>query len=716
MESNILFNAIFQQSAIAMTISSLDRKFVYVNQAFSDLIGYKKEELINESFITYTHLDDVDSSKLIMDKLLNSEIHSFQLEKRFIHKNGDIVWGLLSVNTINDDNGAIKFTIGQIQDITEKKRTEAKLIENEKRYRIIAENSNDRIIILEPDGRYKYIYPALQNQLGYDPKDIVGLVSPIDFIYIDDQPLFNKALKIAKDSHISTTIHYRVRHLSGHYLWTESNIKWIEEYDEILLICRDITERKEIEEKLKASNQININILESITDGFVVLDKEDRFIYVNKAISAFLDRNLAQLLGYNWLEVFPQLQNTTFMKNYYHVKKERKDLKFECYLEFLDAWFIVRMYPTKDIVTIYFLNITKEKHLEEAFSESEERYRSLVEASPDTILVQIDDKLEYINDAGVLLLGANNKEELVGRSVWDFLLKEEHEMICDQMNKLLSGELKSTVLRIKNLRLDGTVLDVSASVTCITYNGQKAIQAIVRDITELKVMQEWLRKTEKLSLVGQLAAGVAHEIRNPMTSIKGFIQLVKSTKEWKDYYTDIILSELERTEAIIYEFLSLAKPSDAKALVKTDCISILNKVIQLLDAQALMYDVKIDFSFDCHHFIECDDNQMKQVFINIIQNAIEASQPNGTIYVTVKEKDDHNIIISVKDEGCGIPKDRLKKLGEPFYSTKEKGTGLGLLVTYKIIEGHCGKLKFSSEEGAGTTVEILLPKYVALLV
>ncbi|UTW68825.1 PAS domain S-box protein [Anaerobacillus sp. HL2] len=143
------------------------------------------------------------------------------------------------------------------------------------------------------------------------------------------------------------------------------------------------------------------------------------------------------------------------------------------------------------------------------------------------------------------------------------LSKERHNIVSDQVGKLLSGGMKSTVIRHKNIRIDGTILDVSASVTCITYNGQKAIQAIVRDITELKVMEEWLRKTEKLSLVGRLA-GVAHEIRNPMTSIKGFIQLVKSTKEWKDYYTDIILSELERTEAIIYEFLSLAKPNDAR--------------------------------------------------------------------------------------------------------------------------------------------------------
>ncbi|UTW68824.1 PAS domain S-box protein [Anaerobacillus sp. HL2] len=100
-------------------------------------------------------------------------------------------------------------------------------------------------------------------------------------------------------------------------------------------------------------------------------------------------------------------------------------MKFECYLEFLDGWFTVRMYPTNDIVTMYFLNITKEKQLEEAYSESEERYRSLVEASPDTISVQIDGIFVFINPAGVQLLGAKSKDEIIGRSVWEFFLKKD---------------------------------------------------------------------------------------------------------------------------------------------------------------------------------------------------------------------------------------------------------------------------------------------------
>ena len=222
-------------------------------------------------------------------------------------------------------------------------------------------------------------------------------------------------------------------------------------------------------------------------------------------------------------------------------------------------------------------------------------------------------------------------------------------------------------------------------------------------------MEDWMRKTEKLSLVGQLAAGVAHEVRNPMTSIKGFIQLAKISKEWNESYIDIMLNELSRMETIIYEFLTLAKPSEHLNFVKKNFHTILQQVISLLETQALIRDVTIHAELEEQIFVECDENQMKQVFINIIQNAIEASNKKGTIFISLIRIGTEKIIVQIVDEGQGIPKDRLDKLGEPFYSTKEKGTGLGLLVSYKIIEAHRGSINFTSEVAKGTLVEITLP-------
>lgn len=271
--NNNLFEALFQQSAIAMVIARLDGRFLYMNDAFCLLLGYKKEELMNETYEKFTYKDDMEENEEILKKLLNGDIPNYQTEKRYIHKHGHIVWAVLSVNLINDEEGNPIYLIGQIQDITEKKEMEAKLIESEKNYRLIAENSTDRIIVLNKQGIYKYISPSLTIHLGYKILDLVGL-GPVDLIEPDDREQFIKALTTVRKSNLTMSITYRIRHKNGHYLWTEANLKCIEDINgckDILLICRDITQRKQIEKKLSESNEKIHKILESISDGFFCL-------------------------------------------------------------------------------------------------------------------------------------------------------------------------------------------------------------------------------------------------------------------------------------------------------------------------------------------------------------------------------------------------------------------------------------------------------------
>lgn len=714
MQSN-LFNSMFEQSAIPMIIAKIEGDFLHVNDAFCDFTGYSREELLSETFIEITHPNDLQMNLEKLEKLIAGEIQFYQMEKRYIHKLGHVVWGSLSVNLIYETDGTPKYIMGQIEDITEKKEIEVKLLESEQKYRLITENSSDRIITITPEGKYHYISPSLENQLGYKIDELLGK-GPIDLVHNKDKPLLKKAVQVVLESQLSIIVTYRIRHKKGHYLWTEANIKCIKDNKGkrlVLMICREITERKEIEMKLQQSTKKVNTILESISDGFFSLDDDDRFIFVNRSALQFLGRRKEEIIGYKMLDVFSSASN--LVKNYLFVKAKKIDMEFEMYIDFLGAWFTVRMYHSKDLVSIYLVDITKQKRLEMKLLESEERYRSLVELSPETISVQADEKFVFMNPAGYKLLGATKESEIIGKSVWSFFPEDEHQMVRESMEQLDNGEKKSILMRQRNLRVDGTIIDVSATITKINYDGKPAIQAIVHDITEIQKMEEWMRKTEKLSLVGQLAAGVAHEIRNPMTSIKGFIQLAKSTKELKESFIDIILSELNRTEAIIYEFLALAKPNEMSSFKPNNINDVLSQVIQLLEAQALMYDVNIMRTVpDKELLICCDVNQMKQVFINIIQNAIEASNPKSNIYISTFS-DENNVYVEIKDEGCGIPEKRLNKIGEPFYSTKEKGTGLGLLVTFKIIEAHNGKLNFSSEQGRGTTVEVSIPRHIRVI-
>ncbi|WP_141433590.1 PAS domain-containing sensor histidine kinase [Bacillus sp. 03113] len=238
--------------------------------------------------------------------------------------------------------------------------------------------------------------------------------------------------------------------------------------------------------------------------------------------------------------------------------------------------------------------------------------------------------------------------------------------------------------------------------------------AIRNDITEKKKTEEALHKQDKLAVIGQLSAGVAHEIRNPLTLIKGYAEflLLDEENQEREEFLHIILEEIERVNLIVEEFLVLARPK-AIELKEKNIIPIIKNVLSYLEFEAKKRKVRLVF----HHEesiiqIECDENRLKQVFINFIKNGMEA-MPNGgdlTIHTNII---DNNLQISIQDSGIGMSAEVLSKLGEPFYTTKKNGNGLGLMVSFKIIESHHGKVFIESEMNKGTTFNIVLPVNIA---
>ncbi|WP_049867884.1 ATP-binding protein [Paenibacillus sp. D9] len=234
---------------------------------------------------------------------------------------------------------------------------------------------------------------------------------------------------------------------------------------------------------------------------------------------------------------------------------------------------------------------------------------------------------------------------------------------------------------------------------------------IIRDITERMQVQELLIRSEKLSIAGELAAGIAHEIRNPVTALKGFLQLLQSgSTEKRDYFYEIMASEIRRIEQILSELLMLAKPQAVHFEAK-DIRLLLEDVVTLLNGQAILNDVQIVTSFsDEEMMIMCEENQLKQVCINMIKNAIEAMPRGGSLIIDARmNPSGRGVMVSFIDEGCGIPAHLLERLGQPFYTTKEKGTGLGFMVSKKIVENHGGTVAVHSEENKGTTIVVRLP-------
>ncbi|MEH7095665.1 ATP-binding protein [Neobacillus vireti] len=355
----------------------------------------------------------------------------------------------------------------------------------------------------------------------------------------------------------------------------------------------------------------------------------------------------------------------------------------------------------------------KARYFEKKARASEESYKTLIDSLPQPVYITQNHRFLYANLAAVQMAGFKRREDMIGENLLDFILPDYNDRFNERFKQVEKEKNAVNTMEYKAKRLDGSTFFFEVTSLSISFGGKEAILSIGKDVTARKEQTEnLLQKSEKLALLGQMAAGIAHEIRNPLTSIKGFIQLFKA-HQIKDEYFDIVLAELNRINAIVGEFLFLAKPT-AAVYLDHDLTILLNDVVTLISTQTILNNVEIAVDYDDHlPKVSCEENQLKQVFLNLFKNAIEAMPNGGTIQVYMRKKGETQLSIKIKDEGVGIPKERISTLGEPFYTTKEKGTGLGLMTCYKIIESHHGTLDIQSTVNKGTTIEISLPSIVS---
>jgi PAS domain S-box-containing protein len=238
--------------------------------------------------------------------------------------------------------------------------------------------------------------------------------------------------------------------------------------------------------------------------------------------------------------------------------------------------------------------------------------------------------------------------------------------------------------------------------------------ATFRDITKQKQLEEEVRRSEKLAIVGELAAGTAHEIRNPLTSVKGFIQLIKtkfSPEDPAQEYINIMTSEIDRINSIIGEFLLLSKASQPSLKIMS-IEQILDEIILLIESEAILKNVKIykDYTGYSLPKVKVNTEQIKQVFLNLTTNAMAAMTQGGELNINAAYSPAERMItVRFKDNGVGIAAENLEKIFNPFFTTKETGTGLGLTVSYRIIQNHGGIMLVESEIGKGTSFTVKLP-------
>ncbi|WP_421382961.1 PAS domain S-box protein [Bacillus salacetis] len=688
---------------------------VSMNKYFESKTGYTSDELQGKPI--WNLLIDDSQTESFLRIFQNGLEPGETYENCWVSKGGEHLYVQWSVSPISDGGYDRGYLIGTGIDISQRKVYEKTLLESTEKYRSLVEDNPDGIIFLG-ENNLIYLNNEAQAILGYHAKvaersSLVSRIHPYDrekaAAYFEDL--------LSRESLSHHTIDLEIIRPDSTRVIVEVKGITSQSHKEncIHLVIKDVSLQKNAENNLLKMNRQMENVLSSTDEIIIGLCKDMRVSFVNHSLVKLLPMEQNELIGMPGQQLFDLLSA---------LGKERKPINFlellygdqtEEVLLFLDEtrkYFEIKVVPLGfeegalmtmyDITDRVLLNRQREKYYE---------------AIACGITVQDQNgRILYANQNAADIIGFEKDEiKHINADSHNWRLVNE----CGEELRLEDHPWKKTVRTRKEINNFVMGFDhpkykdkrwiIVDTRNVLEEDSEEKVIATFHDITAKVELDRIMREKEKLALAGQLAAGVAHEVKNPLTSSLGFLKLMKDEKKVNDDYLGIVLEELESINTVTSEFLTLAEPQSAKWEKLSLVDDILTPIIDSLESQLADRKVKINFLLNpSRQFIVGVKDQIKRLFLNIFKNSIEAMPGGGNIDVSVI-REDQFIVVRIKDTGTGIAPDRLKHLGEPFYSIKEKGTGLGLLLCKKIAHEHKGKLVIKSVQGRGTIVEVSLP-------
>jgi two-component system sensor histidine kinase HydH len=366
---------------------------------------------------------------------------------------------------------------------------------------------------------------------------------------------------------------------------------------------------------------------------------------------------------------------------------------------------------------LFFIFVIQNYYLVDKTLKQTKDYTREVVANMANGLISIDSKGKIVS-FNLLALELLGMEE-----------SEAHGMDLRTLIDFENSGIQSTLIEcvpvldfeIYHQRKAGEMVPLALSATPIKDEkaGCDGAVIVLRDLREIKLLQEKVKRSEKLAAIGELAAGVAHEIRNPLSSIRGFAQFLRHSlkdKPQEKEYAETMVTEVDRINRVVTDLLTFARPTTVK-ISPTDISELIEHSVRLVEADALSRDVNIQMKISDFTKLPLDANQLTQALLNLLLNALQALPPKGNIEIGAElDASDSRLHLWVKDDGPGIPSTHIEKIFEPFYTTREKGTGLGLAIVHKIVENHNGEIRVNSPPQGmprGCRFSIIIPIIVS---
>jgi two-component system, LuxR family, sensor kinase FixL len=465
------------------------------------------------------------------------------------------------------------------------------------------------------------------------------------------------------------------------------------------------------------------SIIQSAVDAIVLIDASGRIESFNRAAERLFGYREAEVLGQNVSMLMPEPyrgEHDGYLERYLSTGQRKiigigrevtgvrcDGSKFPLHLSVGEA-----MVDGERKFTGIIHDLSERVRLEDRLRASEARWRSIVESAVDGIVV-IDSHglVEAFNPAAERLFGYT-EAEVIGKNVNMLMPSPYHEEHDEYMSRYLrtgAARIIGIGREVTAQRRDGTTFPVHLSVGEMSVNGERKFTGILHDLSARIRMEEKLREQNALARLGEMAAVIAHEVKNPLAGVRGAIQVIggRLPKESKDAaIVKEILTRIDALNELMKDLLLFARPPQPR-LAPVDLAGLIQTTADLLSTDPAIRGVAIQVAGAGAPVIG-DAELLKILFQNLIVNGAQAMQGHGAIHVTL-ESTDGVCRVAVRDGGPGIPPEVLGKLFTPFFTTKSRGTGLGLPTAKRIVEAHGGSIAITSVQGAGTTVELSLP-------